>query len=88
MGSDLALQLISDMLWTCVLVSAPLLGVILIVGVLISIIQVVTQIQEMSLAFVPKLIAAVATLVIFGPWMLTKVSQYSTSVISNIPNLF
>ena len=88
MGSDLALQLMADMLWTCVLVTAPLLGVILVVGIAISIFQVVTQIQEMSLAFIPKLVAAVATLVVFGPWMLRKLSQYSTTVITNIPNLF
>lgn len=88
MGSDLALQLIGEMLWTCILVAAPVLGVILLVGVVVSILQVVTQIQEMSLAFVPKLISAVATLVIFGPWMLRKVSQYSTTLISSIPSLF
>ena len=88
MGNDLALQLMADMLWTCVLVSAPFLGVVLFVGTLISVLQVVTQIQEMSLSFVPKLVAAVATLAIFGPWMLRKVSQYSTSLISSIPGLF
>ena len=88
MGSELALQLMADMLWTCVLVSAPLLGVVLLIGTLVSILQVVTQIQEMSLSFVPKLLAAVATLAIFGPWMLRKVSQYSTSLISSIPGLF
>jgi flagellar biosynthetic protein FliQ len=88
MGSDLALQLMAEMLWTCVLVTAPLLGTIMLVGIIVSVFQVVTQIQEMSLAFVPKLIAAVVTLVAFGPWMLRRLSQYSTSLISNIPNLF
>jgi flagellar biosynthesis protein FliQ len=88
MGSDLALQLLAEMLWTCVLITAPLLGVILLVGLFVSIFQVVTQIQEMSLAFVPKLIAAVMALVVFGPWMLRRLSQYSISLISNIPTLF
>ncbi|MES2355375.1 MAG: flagellar biosynthetic protein FliQ [Pseudomonadota bacterium] len=88
MGSDLALQLMAEMLWACVLITAPLLGGILLVGLAVSIFQVVTQIQEMSLAFVPKLMAAVATLVVFGPWMLRKASQYSTSLITSIPNLF
>ena len=88
MGSDLALQLMSETLWTAVLVTTPLLGVIVLVGLVVSIFQVVTQIQEMSLAFVPKLFAAGATLVIFGPWMLRKLAQYSATLINNIPSLF
>ena len=88
MGSDLALQLMGEMLWTAVLVSAPMLLGTLLIGLFISIFQVVTQIQEMSLAFVPKLITAVITLVIFGPWMLRRMIQFSTSVISNIPQYF
>jgi flagellar biosynthetic protein FliQ len=88
MGSDLALQLMGEMLWTAVLVSAPMLLGTLLIGLVISIFQVVTQIQEMSLAFVPKLITAVITLVVFGPWMLRRLIQFSTSVISNIPQYF
>ncbi|OOG44454.1 flagellar biosynthesis protein FliQ [Polaromonas sp. A23] len=88
MGSDLALQLMGEMLWTAVLVSAPMLLGTLLIGLFISIFQVVTQIQEMSLAFVPKLITAVITLVVFGPWMLRRMIQFSTSVISNIPQYF
>ena len=61
---------------------------IMLVGLLISIFQVVTQIQEMSLTFIPKIITVVVTLVIFGPWMLHKILQFSTSLISNIPAYF
>lgn len=88
MGGDLALELASDMLWTCVLLAAPLIGITTLVGLLVSILQAVTQIQESSLSFVPKLIAAVAVLLVLGGWMLTTLSQYAAGVIGSIPDLF
>ena len=88
MGSELALQLMAELLWTAVLVAAPILGLTMLVGLIISIFQVVTQIQEMSLTFIPKIITVVVTLVVFGPWMLRKVTQFSTTLISNIPMYF
>lgn len=88
MKSDLALHLMADLLWNALLISAPLLGVTLVVGVLVSILQVITQIQEMSLTYIPKIIAAVVVLVALGPWMLKRLLAYSTSIISNIPSYF
>ncbi len=88
MTSDFALALSSEMLWTAVLISAPVLGLSMLVGLLISIVQVVTQIQEMSLTFVPKILAAVVTLFVFGPWMLGKLLQFSSTLIGNIPAYF
>jgi flagellar biosynthesis protein FliQ len=85
MTGDTALQLMSKMLWAGVQIAAPLLIITMLVGVLISIIQVVTQIQDASLAFVPKIIALVIVLLMFGPWMLRKLVNYSASVIANIP---
>jgi flagellar biosynthesis protein FliQ len=85
MKNDLALQLMNDLLWNAVLISAPLLGLTLLVGLLISILQAVTQVQEMSLTFVPKLVAAAATLVVFGPWMLRTLIAFASGVIGNIP---
>jgi flagellar biosynthetic protein FliQ len=75
------------MLWTAVLLAGPLIGITTLVGLAVSILQVVTQIQESSLAFVPKLIAAVAVLLVLGGWMLGTLSRYATSVIGGIPNL-
>ena len=88
MGSDLALQIMGEMLWTAVLVSSPILGLTMLVGLLISIFQVVTQIQEMSLTFIPKVITVVVTLVMFGPWMLRRIMNFSSTLISNIPAYF
>ena len=88
LGGDLALSMTSDMLWTAVRVSAPLIGTTMLVGLLVSILQVVTQIQESSLSFVPKLIAAVAVLLLAGGWMLNTLGQYASNLIANIPGYF
>lgn len=88
MTSDLALQLLRDVLWHGLLISAPLLIITLVVGLIVTIFQVVTQVQEMSLTFVPKIIAAVVTLVVLGPWMLKTLLAFSSSLIVNIPTYF
>ncbi len=88
MTSDVALRLTGELLWTALLVSAPILGLTLLVGLAVSVLQVVTQVQEMSLTFVPKIIAAVVAIVVFGPWMLRKLVLYSASLIANIPSYF
>jgi flagellar biosynthetic protein FliQ len=86
--SDFALQLMADMLWSALLISAPILGLTMLVGLLVSILQVVTQIQEMSLSFIPKIVTVVVVMVVFGPWMLKKLLQFSAGVIGNIPLYF
>lgn len=78
----------AEMLWAAVLISAPILGLTMVVGLLVSILQVVTQIQEMSLSFVPKIITVVIVMVVFGPWMLKKLLQFSSGLIGNIPAYF
>ena len=88
MSSDLALTLTSDMLWTAILISLPILGISMMVGLTISIMQVVTQIQEMSLTFIPKIIAVAFSIIAFGPWMLKTLIQYSRALIGNIPTYF
>lgn len=65
--------------------SAPILIISMIVGLAISIFQAVTQIQEMTLTFVPKILVSIAVLVVFGPWMLTVLMDFTTSLITNIP---
>lgn len=85
MTGDIALQMVADLLWTGLLIIAPLLATIMLVGLAISIFQVATQIQEMSLSFVPKIVAVALVLIIAGPWMLKQLVSYSASVISSIP---
>lgn len=88
MRPDLALQLLSELLWNGLVISAPLLAVTLVVGLLVSVLQVVTQIQEASLTFVPKIVTAVVVLVVCGPWMLKRLVAFSASLIANIPSYF
>lgn len=71
MDSDLALRLLSETLFAAIKLSAPLLVATLVIGLAISIVQVVTQVQEMTLTFVPKLIAVVVVCLVFGSWMLS-----------------
>jgi flagellar biosynthesis protein FliQ len=88
LGSGLALTLSSQTLWTAVLIAAPVIGLTTLVGLAVSVLQVVTQIQESSLTFVPKLIVAAAALLIFGGWMMATLAQFATRLISSIPGYF
>jgi flagellar biosynthetic protein FliQ len=69
------------------MVSAPVLGVVLLVGLLVSLFQAITQIHEATLAFVPKLIAAMAVFAFAGPWMLTMLVEYIRRTIESIPSI-
>lgn len=82
----MAAKLFGDVLVNAVLIAAPLLLCTLLIGVLVSIVQVVTQVQEMSLTFIPKLVGAMLVLIVAGPWMLRRLAEFATRLISNIPN--
>ena len=88
MHADLALRMLGDLFWTGMLVCLPVLGLTMLVGLLVSVLQVVTQIQEMSLTFVPKLVTAAVSLVVFGPWILRTLTSFTTRLWSGIPDLF
>ena len=88
MTTDLALALTRQMLWTAILIAAPVLLISMLVGLLISILQVVTQVQEMSLTFVPKILTVALVLIGFGPWMMRTLLGFATSTIANIPTSF
>ena len=75
-------------LWTAVLVCAPLLGVALAVGLVIGIIQAATSINEMTLSFIPKLIALALALLIFGSWQLVTLIDFTRTIFQRIPALF
>lgn len=77
MEHDWALQLIAKMLLTAALVSAPLLIANLLVGLAVSVIQVVTQVQEMTLTFVPKLAVSIFVTLLLGAWMLGTLERFA-----------
>ena len=80
-------QLWQEAAWLMVLVAAPVLGISLVVGLAISVFQAATQINEMTLAYVPKLIAVGLVLAVLGPWMLTQLVQYLASILTSLPAL-
>ena len=88
MSSDFAIALMREMLWNAIFIAAPVLGLSMLVGLLISIFQVVTQIQEMSLTFVPKIFVVALTLIAFGPWMMARLVQFAKTVIGKMPLYF
>ncbi len=74
-----------EALLTLFMVSAPVLGVVLVVGLLISLFQAVTQINESTLTFIPKLVAAMLVFALAGPWMLNVLIDYIRRTIEAIP---
>lgn len=79
------LDIAQDAVFTIIKLSAPLLGVALIVGLAISIFQATTQIQEQTLSFVPKIIAVFLAIFIFGAWMMTTLKEFTMRIFENIP---
>jgi flagellar biosynthetic protein FliQ len=74
-----------EALLVTLIIAAPLLGLALIVGVAISIFQAITQIQEMTLTFVPKIVIILIALVVFGPWMLRILINFTETLFLNLP---
>ena len=87
MGADRALFILNQMVWNAALIAGPVLIGTLIVGVIISIIQVATQIQEVTLSYVPKIMAAALLLMVLGSWMLARLVQFAISLYQTIPSL-
>ena len=77
------LDIASQAIYTIIVVSAPLLLLSLIIGLIISIFQTVTSIQEQTLTFVPKILAVFVGMMIFGSWILTQLTEYITDLWSN-----
>lgn len=84
MTEELVMRLGQDALKTTAMVSAPLLGSALIVGLLVSIFQAITQINEATLTFVPKMIVIGLVLILAGPWMIDVISTYTTTLFEGI----
>lgn len=87
MSSDVVIQLGQNALFMVMLISAPMLGLGLMVGLMISIFQATTQINEQTLVFIPKIAAVFIAVLIFGPWMLRLMIGYMRELIINIPRM-
>ena len=87
MGPETVLDVGRQALWLAVLLAGPMLGAALAVGLFIGVIQAATQIQEMTLSFIPKLLALVVVLFVVGPWMLRIIVTFSERLFMDIPGL-
>ncbi|TCP58834.1 flagellar biosynthetic protein FliQ [Tumebacillus sp. BK434] len=84
MSADYIISLGQNAIWTLLMICAPLLGIGLLVGLVVSIFQATTQIQEQSLQFIPKLIATFVAMVVFGPWMLSLILDFTRNIFGNL----
>ncbi len=88
MDSAMVVDIGRQAVWATLLVSAPLLGVALIVGLVIGIVQAATSINEMTLSFIPKVIAMGMAILLFGSWMLGTLVEFTRAIFQRIPALF
>ena len=84
MSQNQVLYLAKEALGTALLVGGPILGAGLLVGLLVSVFQAMTQIQEQTLAFIPKILAIVVVMLLLGPWMLTVLTTYTTNLLGQL----
>lgn len=87
MTPEFVVGLAGEAIKITLLLSAPLLGVGLVIGLLIAILQATTQIQEMTLTFVPKIVLVLLTLLAAMPWMLSKLTSFTSNLIISIPQM-
>jgi flagellar biosynthesis protein FliQ len=87
MTVDFAVQLLSQALLAAIWISMPILLLILLIGLLVNVAQVVTQLQEMTLSFIPKIVALVILLTLAGPWMLSKLSEFALRMFTSVGSI-
>ena len=86
MTPELVVELAQKAIKVTLMVSLPVLGIGLIVGVLVSVLQAATQIQEMTLTFVPKILSILVGLLFLLPWIMHQVTGFAIEIITNLPN--
>lgn len=87
MNTDVALFWVQEAIKTAVLLTGPLLGAALVVGLIVSLIQAVTSIQEMTLSYIPKMIAVGTIILFLAPWMLQILTDFTTHVFQFVPSI-
>ena len=87
MNAEFAIELLKNMMFQALLLTAPLLVTGMIVGLAVSLFQAVTTIHEQTLAFVPKVLAVVAVILLLLPWLVRSLVEFATAVIQKIPQM-
>lgn len=84
MGSEFVIRIAGEAVYTVLKASAPMLVIGLVVGLIVSIFQATTQIQEQTLAFVPKILAVLLSILIFGPWIMNTLVDFTFNLLNNL----
>jgi flagellar biosynthesis protein FliQ len=87
MDNEFAIEVVNQAIKVTLMLAAPMLIGALLVGILVSIFQAVTQINEQTLSFIPKILVIIAALVIFSPWMMETIVSYTRDLFTSIPEL-
>ena len=88
MDTGVVMEIATNAMVTAIMVAAPVLLVSIVVGLAVSVFQATTHIQEQTLTFVPKVLAIVGALLLFGPWMMTVLASFITELFTNMNTLF
>lgn len=84
MSSEFVISMAEKAVYVTLMISGSLLAIALLVGLIVSIFHTTTQIQEQTLAFIPKIVAVLLALIFFGPWMLSTILSFTTELFSNL----
>lgn len=84
MTQEMVIAIAEQAIWIVLIVSGPLLLIALITGLIVSIFQATTSIQEQTLAFVPKIVAVLVAIIFFGPWMISQMTEYVSDILNNL----
>lgn len=84
MSSQFVISIAEKGVYTVLLIAGPLMLLALVIGLIVSIFQATTQIQEQTLAFIPKIVAVLVGLVFFGPWMLSQIVSFTYNIFNNL----
>ncbi len=83
MSEDIVMQIASETLKTMMLIAGPMLIAAMVIGIIVSVLQAITQINEATLTFIPKMIAIVVVLAVMAPWMMEVLQNYSSEIFGN-----
>jgi len=87
MNPEFAVELLKTVIWQAVMLAAPFLGMAMVVGLMVSLFQAVTSINEQTLSFVPKALCVLGLLVLLLPWMIRQLVEFTTALIEKIPQM-
>lgn len=87
MGNDFVIELTNQAVKVTMMLAAPMLIGALVIGILVSLFQAVTQINEQTLSFIPKIVVIVVALIVFSPWMMETMTSFTKDLFLSIPNV-